>query len=66
MKNRSVPFRSDCGFVKEMRELAKLRYLKNLELKEPTDAEMTRLARRTDSWKSLVQELKIKPRKENV
>lgn len=66
MKKRSVPFRSDCEFVKEMRELAKLRYVKNLELKEPTDSEMTRLLRRTDSWKNLVQELKIKPRKENI
>ena len=65
-KKRTVIFRSDPNFVKEIRELAKIRYMKNLEIKEPTDAEMTRLIRRTDSWNKTLFELKTKPRKENL
>ena len=65
-KNRTKPFRSDPEFVREMRELAKFRYFKNLEKKEPTDAEMTRLMMRTESWKKALFELKTKPRRENI
>jgi len=65
-KSRTIPFRSDPQFVEELRELAKFRYLKGLEIKEPTDAEMTRLLRRTSSWKNSVFELKTKNRKENI
>ena len=64
-KNRTKLLRSDPNFVKEMRELAKFRYFKNLEKKEPTDAEMTRLLMRTDAWKGAQFELKNKPRREN-
>ncbi len=49
-----------------MKELAKFRYLKNLEKKEPSTAEMTRLLRRTDAWKQAQFELKNKPRRENT
>lgn len=65
-KGKTILVRSDPEFVKEMRELAKLRYFKELEKKQPTDAEMTRLVRRTNSWKTLINELKIKPRRENL
>jgi len=65
-KNRTKLLRSDPNFVKEMRELAKFRYFKNLEKKEPTDAEMTRLLMRTDAWKRAQLELKNKPRRENT
>lgn len=64
-KNRTKILRSDPQFIKQMRELAKFRYFKNLEKKEPTDAEMTRLLMRTDSWKNAIFELKTKPRREN-
>ena len=63
-KNRTKLLRSDPNFVKEMRQLAKFRYFQNLEKKEPTDAEMTRLLMRTDSWKKACFELKTKPRRE--
>jgi len=65
-KDRSKPFRSDPKFLREIRELAKFRYLKNLEKKEPTDAEMTRLIMRTESWKNAIFELRTKPRRENI
>ncbi len=64
-KNRTQHMRSDSEFLREMRELAKFRYLKNLETKQPTDAEMTRLLRRTNAWKQSLIELRTKPRREN-
>ena len=54
--------RTDPEFVKEMKELAKFRYMKNLENKEPSNSEMTRLLRKTDAWKNVLWELKTKPR----
>jgi hypothetical protein len=56
----------DADFMKEMKELAKFRYFKNLEKKEPSFPEMTRLARRTLSWQGVKNELSTKPRKENI
>lgn len=58
--------RSDSNFINEMRELAKFRFIKNLEKKMPTDAEMTRLLRRTQGYRISIEELKKKPRKENI
>ena len=58
--------RVDPEFEKEMRELAKFRYMKNLEKQEPKLSEMTRLLRRTDAWKQGIFELKTKPRKEDL
>jgi len=57
--------RTDPEFVREMRELAKFRYMKNLEKKEPSLSEMTRLLRRTNAWKIASLELKTKPRGDN-
>ena len=65
-RNRTVVGRTDPEFIREMKELAKFRYFKNLEKKEPSLAEMTRLLRRTDAWKQGIIELKTKPRKENI
>ena len=58
--------RVDPEFEKEMRELAKFRYMKNLERKEPKLSDMTRLLRRTDAWKQGIFELKTKPRREDI
>ena len=65
-KNKSMVSRADTDFVKEMKELAKFRYFKNLEKQEPKFPEMTRLLRRTDAWKQAILELKTKPRRENL
>jgi len=65
-KRKSEITRADVEFIKDMRELAKFRYFKKLEKKEPTFSEMTRLLRRTDGWKQAGFELKTKPRKENL
>ncbi len=64
-KNRTFPQRVDPEFIKEMKELAKFRYFKNLEKKEPKFPDMTKLIRRTDSWKNVIFELKTKPRGES-
>lgn len=56
----------DTNFATEMRELAKERYMKNLEKREPKLPEMTRLLRKTTSWKNVMLELKTKPRKEDI
>jgi len=66
IKERTRIARVDPDFIKEMKELAKFRYLRNLEKKEPSSAEMTRLLRRTDAWKQAQMELRLKPRKENL
>lgn len=58
--------RIDPEFIKEMKALAKFRYMKNLEKREPTLTEMTKLLRRTDAWKQAGFELRTKPRKENL
>jgi len=65
-KVRTQPQRADPEFVKEMRELAKVRFFKNFEKKLPSDAEMTRLLRRSPAWKQVIFDLKTKPRKENI
>jgi len=64
-KRKSIIQRNDPGFVKEMKELAKLRYFSNLAKKEPSLAEMTELLRRTQGWNLCKQELKTKPKREN-
>lgn len=65
-KNITKPTRVDQEFEREMRELAKIRYLKNLDKKLPSSADMTKLLRRTDAWNQCVFELKTKPRRENI
>ena len=65
-KEESKPQRTDPEFVKEMKELAKIRFFKGLEKTLPTFPEMTRLARRTSSWNQVLLDLRNKPRRENV
>ena len=57
--------RLDQEFIKEMKTLAKMRYLKNLAKKEPSFREMTNLLRRTQGYKQSVEELKTKPKRKN-
>ena len=65
-KDRTIVGRNNPDFIKEMKELAKFRYLKNLENKEPSLQDMQKLLMRTNSWKSSIFELKTKPRRENL
>ena len=65
-KGKSNTVRADPEFIKEIKELAKFRYLKNLEKKEPSTSEMTRLLRKTHAWQQAQTELRIKPRKEDL
>ena len=61
--------RNDPNFVKEMRELAQIRYKKGLAKFNQKDlgmTEMTRLLTRTEGWKISKEELKTKPKKENL
>ena len=55
----------DVDFKKEMRDLAKFRYFQNLAKKEPSLPEMTRLLRRSPSWKNVIFDLRTKPKKED-
>jgi hypothetical protein len=61
---KSEIIRADPNFIKELREIAKHRYFKNLEMKEPPLSEMTRLLMRTESWKTAIWELRTKKRRE--
>ena len=65
-RKRTVVGRSDSDFVKEMKDLAKFRYMKNLENTEPSLAEMQRLLGRTEGMKISREELMKKPRRENI
>lgn len=56
----------DAEFAKEMKDLAKQRYFKNLAKKEPSLPEMTRLARRSPFWNHVRNDLMTKPRKEDL
>lgn len=64
-KKNSIPQRFDADFVKEMKELAKMRYFKNLAKKEPSLVEMTKLLRRTQGWDRSKEELRTKPKRVN-
>ena len=65
MTKKTTLQRVDIDLAKEMRELAKLRYFKNLAKKEPSFAEMTKLLRRTNGWNICKEELKTKPKRED-
>ncbi|MHA1880878.1 MAG: hypothetical protein ACTSYG_10830 [Candidatus Heimdallarchaeota archaeon] len=64
-KRNTIPQRIDPDFIKEMKELAKMRYFKNLAKREPSFSEMTTLLRRTQGWSISKEELKTKPKREN-
>ena len=63
-KKNSIIQRIDPEFIREMKELAKMRYFKNLAKKEPSFTEMTTLLRRTKGWYLSKEELKSKPKRE--
>lgn len=61
--------RVDPDFEREMRDLAKVRLTSGLAKHNPKNigtAEMTRLLRRTDGYKKSIEELRKKPRKEDL
>lgn len=63
------PQRIDPEFEKDMREIAETRVKKGLAKLDPKEvslSEMTRLLRRTVNYKFCLDELKTKPKKENV
>lgn len=62
IRNKTRPERIDQETIKELRDLAKFRYMKQLDKKELKFPEMTRIMRRTDSWRGVVFELKTKRR----
>ena len=62
-KSKTKISRNSPEFVKEMKNLAKFRYFKNLANKEPSLPEMTRLLMKTNGWKTSIFELKTKPKK---
>ena len=62
IRNRTKPQRIDQDTIKEMKELAKFRYMKNLDRKELSFPDMFKIVRRTNSWRGVVFELKTKRR----
>ena len=60
-----VTAKIDAELQREMRELAKFRYMKNLSKTEPSLPKMTKLWRRTDGYKQSIFELKTKTEKDN-
>ena len=55
----------DKEFAKDMKELARFRYVNKLSKKLPSMPKMTNLWRRTDGYKQSYFELKTKSEKEN-
>lgn len=67
--NKSKITRIDMEFEKDMREMAKMRLLKGLASfrpKEVSIAEMTKLLRRTQGYQISLNEMRTKPKKENL
>ncbi|MCK5177851.1 MAG: hypothetical protein KAQ92_09065 [Candidatus Aenigmarchaeota archaeon] len=68
-RQNSKPIRPDPKFSEDMKKIAKIRLDKGLAEFNPralSFAEMTRLLRRTESYPKALEELKIKPKKENA
>jgi len=63
---KGKPQRVDGEFLREMKALAKMRYMNNLAKKEPSFAEMTRLLRRTSGYNQSITDLKLKPKREDL
>jgi len=61
--------RLDKEFEKDMREAARMRLVRGLAKANPKEisiAEMTRLLRRTPSYQLSLEDLKTKPKRENL
>lgn len=68
-KKNSRPQRIDPNLERELKEIAKIRLgkgLAKLNPKELSMREMTRLLRNTNGYKISLQELKTKPKKEDL
>lgn len=68
-RRNSRPQRIDKDFEKDMKEIAKIRLTKGLAKFNPRDLsmpEMTKLLRRTQGYQFSLEELKNKPKKENL
>ena len=68
-KRNTKPARPDPNFMDDMQKVAKERLNKGLAKLNPRDlsfAEMTRLLRRTDGYRLSLEELKSKPKRENL
>lgn len=68
-KKNSIPQRIDPVFLEEMKTIAKIRLDKGLAKFNPRDlsmVEMTKLLRRTQGYQMSLNELKIKPKRENL
>lgn len=69
VKEKTTIMRADPNFHKDMKETAKIRFQRGLARFNQRDlgtAEMTKLLRRTQGFKMSLEELKVKPKKENV
>jgi hypothetical protein len=69
LKKLSKIQRIDLDFEKDMREIAKIRLNKGLAKFHPSEIsvpEMTKLLRRTQGYQLSLNELKTKPKKENL
>lgn len=65
----SKPQRIDIDFCKDMKEIARIRLSKGLANFHPSEIslpEMTKLLRRTQGYQISLNELKNKPKKENL
>lgn len=66
---KSTPQRNDSDFNSDMKKIAMERLTKGLarmNMRELSMAEMTRLLRRTQGYKIALEELKTKPKRENM
>jgi len=66
INKKNKPQRVDSDFVKEMKDIAKVRFIKGLSKDLPNMPKMTRLVRRTHFWKNCLFELKTKKEKEEL
>jgi|TARA_Y100000296_G_scaffold45780_1_gene52459 alcohol dehydrogenase class IV len=65
----SKPTRINMEFEKDMRKIAQIRFQKGLAKFNPKElgtSEMTKLLRRTKGYQISLEELKTKPKKENI
>ena len=69
MVSKSTLDRIDKDFREDMKQIAKLRLDSGLAKLKPNELsvrEMTTLLRRTEGYKQSLEELKIKPKRENI
>jgi len=68
-KGNSANIRVDPEFAIDMKRIAKIRLnlgLAKLNPHELSSSEMTKLLRRTNGYKQSIEELKTKPKRENI